>query len=88
MTFFTTASKKIRVFTCDLADGALAQVYDSSTTRLYVGDMVFTRTGTSGTPVLESKTAVPLSSLTLAGNGPVPQWETGMTAPGSGMSFL
>ena len=26
MTFFTTASKKIRVFTCDLADGTLAQV--------------------------------------------------------------
>ena len=37
-----------------LADGTLAQVYDGSTTRLYVGDMVFTRSGTSGTPVLES----------------------------------
>ena len=37
-----------------LADGTLAQVYDGSTTRLYLGDMVFTRTGTSGTPVLES----------------------------------
>ena len=37
-----------------LADGTLAQIYDGSTTRLYVGDMVFTRTGTSGTPALES----------------------------------
>ena len=37
-----------------LSDGTLAQIYDGSTTRLYVGDMVFTRTGTSGTPVLES----------------------------------
>ena len=37
-----------------LADGTLAQIYDGSTTRLYLGDMVFTRTGTSGTPVLES----------------------------------
>ena len=37
-----------------LSDGTLAQVSDGSTTRLYVGDMVFTRTGTSGTPVLES----------------------------------
>ena len=37
-----------------LSDGTLAQVYDGSTTRLYLGDMVFTRTGTSGTPALES----------------------------------
>ena len=37
-----------------LADGTLAQIYDGSTTRLYVGDMVFTRTGTTGTPALES----------------------------------
>ena len=37
-----------------LSDGTLAQVSDGTTTRLYVGDMVFTRTGTSGTPVLES----------------------------------
>ena len=37
-----------------LADGTLAQVYDGSTTRIYLGDMVFTRTGTSGTPALES----------------------------------
>ena len=35
-----------------LADGTLAQVYDGSTTRLYLGDMVFTRTGTSGTSAL------------------------------------
>lgn len=31
-----------------LADGTLAQIYDGSSTRLYLGDMVFTRTGTSG----------------------------------------
>ena len=37
-----------------LADGTLAQVGDGSTTRLYLGDLVFTRTGTSGTPALES----------------------------------
>lgn len=37
-----------------LADGTLAQIYDGSTTRLYLGDMVFTRSGTSGTPTLES----------------------------------
>ena len=37
-----------------LADGTLAQIYDGSTTRLYLGDLVFTRTGTSGTPALES----------------------------------
>ena len=37
-----------------LSDGTLAQIYDGSTTRLYVGDMVFTRTGTTGTPALES----------------------------------
>ena len=35
-----------------LSDGTLAQVYDGSTTRLYLGDMVFTRTGTSGTSAL------------------------------------
>ena len=37
-----------------LTDGTLAQIYDGSTTRLYLGDMVFTRSGTSGTPTLES----------------------------------
>ena len=32
--------------------GKFAQAHDGSTTRLYVGDMVFTRTGTSGTSAL------------------------------------
>ena len=37
-----------------LADGTLAQVSSGTSYRLYLGDLVFTRTGTTGTPVLES----------------------------------
>ena len=54
-----------------LADGTLAQVSSGTSYRLYLGDLVFTRTGTTGTPVLESAAWEGGRLISGSGNGNV-----------------